>query len=211
MFPTLEPRAVLFDLLTALLDSWTLWDRVAGGEEAGRRWRAHYLEITYGCGAYRPYEALVAEAAAAAGLPPTMPERLHTEWGRLEPWPEVPAVLAGLRVRGLRLGVVTNCSMTGGRHAAERCGVPFDVVMTAEEAGFYKPRPETYRAALAALGLPPEQVLFVAGSSADVPGAAGAGMPVVWHNRVGLAARPGAVPLHEARRLDEVIATALPR
>ena len=28
------PRAVLFDLLTALLDSWTLWDRVAGGAEA---------------------------------------------------------------------------------------------------------------------------------------------------------------------------------
>ena len=28
--------AVLFDLLTALLDSWTLWDSVAGSQEAGR-------------------------------------------------------------------------------------------------------------------------------------------------------------------------------
>ena len=210
MEPGLKPRAVLFDLLTALLDSWTLWDRVAGGEEAGRRWRAHYLEITYGCGPYRPYEALVAEAAAAAGLPQSVAEALHAEWGRLEPWPEVPAVLAGLRARGLRLGVVTNCSVAAGRRAAARCGVPFDVVMTAEEAGFYKPRPEPYRAALAAFGLPAGEVLFVAGSSADVPGAAGVGMPVVWHNRVGLAARPGAKPLHEARRLDEAIAAVLP-
>jgi hypothetical protein len=30
--------AVLFDLLTGLLDSWTVWNRVAGSEEAGRRW-----------------------------------------------------------------------------------------------------------------------------------------------------------------------------
>jgi len=31
-----EPRAVLFDLLTALLDSAALWDAVAGGVEKGR-------------------------------------------------------------------------------------------------------------------------------------------------------------------------------
>jgi 2-haloacid dehalogenase len=28
---------VLFDLLTALLDSWTLWNAVAGDEDSGRR------------------------------------------------------------------------------------------------------------------------------------------------------------------------------
>ena len=30
------PRAVLFDLLTALLDSWTVWNSAAGSEAAGR-------------------------------------------------------------------------------------------------------------------------------------------------------------------------------
>jgi hypothetical protein len=62
-------NAVLFDLLTALLDSWTLWDRVAGSVEAGRKWRAAYLRLTYGCGAYRPYETLVREAAFEASFP----------------------------------------------------------------------------------------------------------------------------------------------
>jgi hypothetical protein len=31
------------------------------------------------------------------------------------------------------------------------------------------------------------------------------GMPVVWHNRVGLPARPGPKPLHEAVTLDAIL------
>jgi 2-haloalkanoic acid dehalogenase type II len=200
-----QPHAIIFDLLTALLDSWTVWNRAAGGEEPGRLWRARYLELTYGCGAYRPYEDLVAQAAEEAGLPPEMPARLHEIWGELQPWPEVPGILRGLRGRGIKLGVATNCSIPLGRAAAACCGVPFDAVITSEEAGFYKPRPEPYRAVLAALGVTPDQALFVAGSSADVPGAAAVGLRVVWHNRVGLAARPGAVPLREARSLDAAL------
>ena len=47
--------------------------------------------------------------------------------------------------------------------------------MSAERAGHYKTAPEAYRSALDALALPPKRVLFVAGSSHDVPGA---GAPV---------------------------------
>ena len=61
------PRAVLFDLLTALLDSWTVWNAAAGSESMGRTWRAEYLRLTYGCGAYVPYEDLVRQAAATVG------------------------------------------------------------------------------------------------------------------------------------------------
>ena len=57
---------------------------------------------------------------------------------------------------------------------------------TAESVGFYKPRPEVYRAVLHRLGTDPARTLFVAGSASDVPGARGVGMPVYWHNRVGL-------------------------
>jgi len=64
--------------------------------------------------------------------------------------------------------------------------VPFKLVETAESVGFYKPRPEVYRAVLHKLGTRPERTLFVAGSASDVPGAKAMGMPVYWHNRVGL-------------------------
>jgi 2-haloacid dehalogenase len=196
-----HPQVIVFDLLTALLDSWSLWDSIAGGEIQGRRWRSRYLELTYGCGAYRAYEELVAEAAADSGLPATAAAVLRANWDRLTPWPEVPGVLAGLRARGFRLGVLSNCSTELGRRAAAGCGISFDAVVTAEEAHFYKPRPEAYQAILAALDATADHALFVAGSSADVAGAAEVGMRVVWHNRIGLPPRPGPKPLREAANL----------
>lgn len=198
--------AVLFDLLTALLDSWTLWNDVAGGPGPGLAWRRAYLEITYGCGAYRPYEDLVAEAAAAAGLPPDRAPALAARWSELAPWPEAPAALAALAGRA-KLGVVTNCSIALGRSAAARAapsGAAFDVVVTAEEAGFYKPRPEPYACALDRLGTAPARTLFVAGSAADVPGASALGMPVHWHNRIGARAVGAASPAYYARSLTSL-------
>lgn len=175
--------AVVFDLLTALIDSWSLWNNVAGSPEAGMVWRRRYLEITYGCGAYRPYETLVREAARDVGMPDRLGEELKRRWSELAPWPEAASVLKKIRVP---LAVATNCSVHLGRQAADRVGVPFAVVETAESVGFYKPRPEVYRAVLKSLGTAPERTLFVAGSASDVPGARGVGMPVYWHNRIGL-------------------------
>ena len=196
--------AVLFDLLTALIDSWSLWDRVAGGREAGRRWRAVYLELTYGCGAYRPYEDLVREAALAAGLAANAAERLDSEWERLAPWDDAVETLERLR-RSARIGVVTNCSERLGRRAAALLGVPFDVVVTAERAGFYKPDPAPYRLALSELELSPARVLFVAGSGFDLIGTHAVGLPVVWHNRAGISAPPSApAPTLERRTLREL-------
>ena len=85
--------AVVFDLLTALLDSWTLWNDVAGSEADGLKWRRRYLEITYGCGAYRPYETLVREAARDVGLPEKLGSELERRWTELQPWPEASQVL----------------------------------------------------------------------------------------------------------------------
>lgn len=183
--------AVVFDLLTALLDSWTLWNDVAGSPEDGMKWRRRYLEITYGCGAYRPYETLVREAARYTGFPESYGAELERRWGELKPWPEAQGVLRKIPVP---LAVATNCSMTKGEQAAALVGVPFKLVETAESVGFYKPRPEVYRAVLQRLGTRPERTLFVAGSASDVPGAKAVGMPVYWHNRVGLPPRDDARP-----------------
>lgn len=194
-------RAILFDLLTGLLDSWTVWNRVAGGEEPGRRWRAAYLELTYGCGAYRPYETLVAEAARNVGLPAHLPGELEREWHTLRPWPGVEV----LKRLGARLGVVTNCSEKLGRAAAARVGVTFDVIVTSERAGYYKPHPAPYRLALSELKMSASEVLFVAGSGFDLIGTSRVGLDTYWHNRVGLKRPEGAPPpLRESRTLDDL-------
>jgi 2-haloacid dehalogenase len=183
-------RAIIFDLLTALLDSWTLWGDVAGDAELGARWRRRSLEIIYATGAYRPYEEIVGEVAGdAAG-------ELLARWDELEPWPEAPAVLRDL-ARDHRLALVTNTSQDLAERAAEKLGVEVDLLVSAERVGFYKPRPEPYRAGMQA----GEPALFVAGSAGDVPGAQSAGLPVIWHNRVGAPAA-GGEPLAVIETLD---------
>ena len=184
--------AVLFDLLTALLDSWTLWNIVAGGEAAGGRWRAEYLKITYGTGVYRPYEDLVAEAAHNVGLSRDLATQLETRYAELRPWPGVRDALERLRGEGIPLGVVTNCSEKLGRIAANCVGVLFAVVVTAERAGYYKPQPQPYKLALTELHVEPQRCLFVAGSAYDLFGTAKVGLPTWWHNRSNMIAPEGA-------------------
>lgn len=196
--------AVVFDLLTALIDSWTLWNAAAGSESDGLRWRRKYLELTYGQGAYQPYEDIVRAAAEQSGVGRHRADELVRRWHELPPWPETVSVLGQL-VRRVPLGVATNCSIELGRRAAARCQVAFVAVVTAEEAGFYKPRPEPYQMVLAKLGTAPAHTLFVAGSAADVPGAKGAGMPVYWHNRMGLAAVGDAEPDVTERSLTPLL------
>lgn len=196
--------AVIFDLLTALLDSWSVWNSAAGSEADGLKWRRKYLELTYGAGTYKPYEEIVQDAARLAGVSEAAPARLVADWDRLPPWPEAREVLTVLAAR-VPLAVATNCSIVLGRRAADLVGVPFHTVVTAEEAGFYKPRPEPYRAVLARLGTAPQRTLFVAGSAADVPGARGAGMPVYWHNRMRLPRVDAAVPDFEHATLTPLL------
>ena len=178
-------RAVCFDLLSALLDSWSVWDGVAtslGRPELGRPWRQRYLQITSTVGSYRPYFELVARSASDAGLPDEAAARLERAWDQLRPWPDVPTVLGALEVPA---AVVTNCSIILGHRAAARVGAPFDVVVTAEEAGAYKPDPKPYRLACERLGLAPREVAFVAGSPFDALGAVAHGFRVTWVNRLG--------------------------
>ena len=177
--------AVVFDLLTALIDSWTLWNRAAGSAEDGLRWRREYLTLTYAAGPYRPYADIVLQAARRADIKPSCVESLFTNWSDLQPWPETREVLSTLAER-VPLGVVTNCSATLGAAAVAITGIRFAAVVTAQSAGFYKPRPEPYRLVLSSLRTAPARTLFVAGSAADVPGAKAVGMPVFWHNRMRL-------------------------
>lgn len=192
MTDTTLPRAVLFDLLTALLDSWTLWNAVAGSEEKGRTWRAEYLRRTYGCGAYVSYEQLVREAARATGLPESAPQALERRWLELAPWSGAQAALDALQGR-TKLAVVTNCSARLGALAAARFTTRWDCVLTAEEAGFYKPHPQPYRLALARLEVPASAAAFVAGSGYDLIGTSATGLRTYWHNRVSLK-RPDTAP-----------------
>ncbi len=176
--------AIGFDLLTALLDTWSIWKKVAGDPELGMRWHGSSQALLRGR-AYRPFEDIVRESAREVGVTPGAADEMLRRWGEFEPWPDTPEVLA--KLGSVRRFIVTNCSDELGTRAARRAGA-FELVMTAERAGAYKPDPRPYRAALDALGLDPHRVLFVAGSAHDVTGATRVGMDVYWANRGGVPA-----------------------
>ncbi len=82
-------EAIAFDLLTALVDSWTLWSSVAGDAERGRAWRQASLRLITAQGDYVPYEEMVRRAALEVELAEHATE-LVARWGEIRPWPDVP-------------------------------------------------------------------------------------------------------------------------
>ncbi|MBI2325519.1 MAG: HAD-IA family hydrolase [Chloroflexi bacterium] len=176
--------AIGFDLLTALLDTWTVWKAIAADDELGMRWHAASQAMLRGR-AYRPFEGIVRDSAREVGVSDERAAEMLRRWGDFQPWPDTPPALE--RLQGMRRFIVTNCSQVLGERAAARAGT-FELVMTAERAGAYKPDPRPYRAALGALGLDGTRVLFVAGSAHDVGGAGRLGMDVYWANRGGVPA-----------------------
>jgi 2-haloalkanoic acid dehalogenase type II len=193
--------AIGFDLLTALLDSWSLFASVAGGRDLGMRWHAASQSLLRG-NDYRPFEDIVRDAAGVVGIERAKADELLQRWGESAPWPDVPGVLP--RLTSYTRFIVTNCSERLGALAAARAG-KFDLVMTAERAGAYKPDPRPYKAALDALDLHRKRVLFVAGSAHDVGGASRAGMDVYWANRGHVPAPTDAKALREEEDLRGLI------
>src|SRR5438874_3193601 len=195
--------AVGFDLLTALLDTWTLWADVAGDRALGMRWHAASQERLRGK-RYRPFEEIVRESASEVGIDAKRASELLRRWGEFEPWPDVPPVLE--RMDGVRRFVVTNCSRELGRLASFRAG-RFELVVTAEEAGAYKPDPPPYRMALERLALDPAEVLFVAGLAHHLGGSGWVGFAVYLANRGGAPAPTDGTALREEPDLRGLLET----
>ena len=90
---------------------------------------------------------------------------------------------------GLTLGALTNIDERSFAQATERAGISFDVVVTAQRVGAYKPDHAHFWAALSdllALGIPRERVLHVAQSRrADIVPANRIGLSCVWVDRPG--------------------------
>jgi putative hydrolase of the HAD superfamily len=111
----------------------------------------------------------LAEVFAAAGLSEhDMAYAVHDEeweWATLLD-PDVPELLAGLRERGMRIGVLSNTAWTRDRHERifARDGIDhlIDGAVYTCEIPWTKPHPEAFRCAMAAVGVTdPARCVFV--------------------------------------------------
>jgi 2-haloacid dehalogenase len=101
-------------------------------------------------------------------------------------FPDSPEALAYLK-RHYQLVIVSNVDRASFRHSNAKLGVTFDAIVTADDAGAYKPAPNHFWLALAQLaemGIAKDQVLHVAQSlyHDHVP-AQRLGLRTMWVNR----------------------------
>ncbi len=114
-------------------------------------------------------------------------------------WPAFPdsaEALAYLK-RHYKLVIISNVDRASFARSNDRLDVDFDLIVTAEDVGSYKPAPAHFEAALAWLadhGVPKEKVLHTAQSMFHdhVPAKTRFGMTSIWINRQ--AGKAGATP-----------------
>ena len=125
----------------------------------------------------------------------------------LEPFPEVPAVLATLREAGFRTAILSNGSPRMLEALVKRSNLEamFDAVLSVDAVGVFKTHPKGYQYALDSLGLPANAISFQSSNAWDAHGASDFGMRVVWCNRYGQRRErlPGS-PDFEIRTLAEL-------
>jgi len=128
--------------------------------------------------------------ASARGLMLGDPAAVAGSLPSWEPFPEVPGALAELRTRGWLLAALSNTDPDLIAASLERIGVPFDEVVTAADAGSYKPAHGHWRVFFERTGASTGGHVHVAASLFHDIGPAGElGLTSVWINRLG--ERPG--------------------
>ncbi|MXY46341.1 MAG: haloacid dehalogenase type II [Chloroflexi bacterium] len=140
-------------------------------------------------GEYRRYRevlrATVRGIGTRLGFVPSLSE-VECLAGSIGSWQPFPDTIDALRrFQGkYRLCIVSNVDDDLFAGTARTLEVDFDYIVTAEQAGSYKPSHNNFAIAVARIGVPKERVLHVAESvKLDIVPAKSFGMDAVWVNR----------------------------
>ena len=104
---------------------------------------------------------------------------LNRVWHRLIPWPDTVRGLWRLKAN-FTLATLSNGNVALLTNMAKNAGLPWDVVLSAELSGHYKPDPEVYIKAADLLGLPHEKVMMVAAHRGDLRAAGALGFKTAF-------------------------------
>jgi putative hydrolase of the HAD superfamily len=107
--------------------------------------------------------------------------RYDYEAATMVPRPEAVEVLRGLKSKGLKIGLITDCSSEAPAEWPKTpLAVWFDVTVFSCLVGMKKPDPRIYQLALSKLALRAEECLYIGdGSSQELSGATAVGMTAV--------------------------------
>ncbi len=216
------PQAVLFDAYGTLFDVYSVGQLAeqlfpGSGERLGALWRdkqIEYSRLVSMSQRYRPFWDITRSALRYAALRLGLAldaageERLMNQYRHLGAFPENRAVLAELKRRGVRAGVLSNGDPDMLIAAVQSAGFGelLDPVLSVHETCRFKTDPATYALGTAALNLPAAQILFVSSNGWDAIGATWFGYTTLWVNRAGLPPEQlGAEPTRTGNNLRDVL------
>ena len=194
----MTPRAVVFDLWDTLVD-WPQEESISlrrrwserlgvGAERLDELWRDPSAYRQRESGPLEPILRVICEATGStADVDELIDWRVEITRRYLVPRDGALETIAELRRRGLKVGLISNCTedvVLAWEHT-HLCGV-FDAVVFSAQAGCVKPEPEIYELACEGLGVAPSDCVFVGdGANDELGGAERLGMTPVLIHRAG--------------------------
>jgi 2-haloacid dehalogenase len=194
------PRVLLFDVFGTVVDWRSSLIEIArglpgagAGDWAGvvDDWRRAYqpaMDRVRSGDPWRDLDSLQRETLAqvtarrAITLSAADAETLVRGWRRLRPWPDSREGLLRLRASHLT-ATLSNGHLALLAELVKFGDLRFDVVLSAQLAGSYKPEPAVYLEALRLLECPPAQAGLVAAHAGDLEAAAALGLRPIFIHR----------------------------
>jgi putative hydrolase of the HAD superfamily len=189
-------KAILFDLDDTLLDRTTSLEDFV--QQQHRRYklnhvpyesyRARFLELDERGYAEKShvFHTLITEFAVPASVAAWLADFEQRAWTSCSLLPDTAVVLAELRVRGYKLGVITNGAEWSQMRKLRVTGlVPLvDLILISGNEQVKKPDPLIFTRAAERLSVRPDECAFVGDHPRnDVYGAGAVGMKTVWYPR----------------------------
>ena len=116
------------------------------------------------------------------GLTETEKVHLNRVWHRLDPWPDAIPGLQRLKPDYV-IAPLSNGHVRLLTNMAKRAGIPWDLILSAELSGHYKPDEEVYLTAVDLLDLDGEEVMMVAAHERDLDASRDAGLHTAYIHR----------------------------
>lgn len=196
-----RPKVLFFDVNETLLDltemKGTVGTALHGRDDLLSLWFStmlHYSLVTTAGGHYKPFGHIGAAAlqmvAATNGIiigEKYARKTIEKALRRLPAHPDVKPALTALKEAGYTLVAFTNSSNKGVTKQFAYAGLTsfFDICLSVEDVGKFKPFPETYAWAAHQMNVSPEECMLIAAHGWDVAGALWSG----W--RAAFVGRPG--------------------
>ncbi|MBJ7595253.1 MAG: haloacid dehalogenase type II [Candidatus Dormibacteraeota bacterium] len=192
------PAVVLFDVIETLFSLEAVRTRLKGaglGDDGVDRWFPRFLRDGIALAAsadFRPFrevaQASLHDALRIAGADASdgAVDNILEGFSELDVYDDVRPALEFLRDRAIRVLTLSNGSAASARLLLDRAGVAplVESALSADDVRLWKPRPEPYLHACAAVGVPPDRVALVAVHAWDIQGAASAGLITGWCARL---------------------------